>query len=196
MNLRDLRSRVRDLIGDPQDEQHLLPTYSDETILAAINWAIGMLCDRSGCTFTLLQPLPMLSGSVASLPDDLVKVKEVSNAGAVLDESDPHLESIMDPSWRAMVGAPLRWIRESGSTIRIVPGGQAKGLALGYIAKPDDLLGDADEVDSRIPLFFQTAIPYGASAFLYQQDADEQDLQKAESLMSQFGQMIKGAAIR
>lgn len=196
MNLSDLRSRVRDLVGDPKDEQHLLPTYSDDLILAAINWAIGMLADRTGCTFTLVQPLPMLSGAVASLPDDLLRVREVSSGGTVLDESDPHLESMMDPGWRTATGAPLRWVRESGTTLRIVPGGQVKGLTLGYVAKPDDLAGDTDEVDSKIPLFFQEAIPYGAGAFLYQQDADEQDLQKAESLMSQFGQLIKGAVIK
>lgn len=193
MNLEELRTEVRAVMGDVTGTARLATAFADDQVDDAINWAIGMLATRTKCTYQRLD-ITQLTYWTAYIPNNCLSVEDVSVSGAALESSSPRLEALLSRTWRTDLGTPRRWFQESGSTLRIAPGGSAT-ITLGYVAKPDDLEDDADEVDSLIPTFYQTAIPYGAAARLRQIDGDTQDIAQGQALMGQFDQLIAGAKV-
>lgn len=179
-----LRTLTRALVGDPLEESN---SWSDAEVDAAVNFSILNYCEKTDCTYTE-EPISFGGGS-AFVPAPYIRIERVLIGSAALYWSSKDFEDQRDLGWRLLVGTPKRFHLQDGNTIRIVPASDDTGT-LGYIAKPDDLVLDADEVTAKIPEPHHPYLKYAAAAWLYSKDGDQMDLKKAQEFMQTFNNLI------
>ena len=108
-----------------------------------------------------------------------------------LVKTTPQDEDRRDPGWRSKTGVPYAWMYQDGQTIRLnrilAVGSTA---TIGYLQRPTALALSTDQVDSRIPPCFHSALKWAMAAYLMAQVSDHQDLQKAQAYLTEFYRQI------
>lgn len=192
MQLQQLREDVRALVGDPTygSPVESPTTFSYTQVDTAINQAINLACIQLECTYTLAN-ISRIGPGRFMLPTDRLLVKHVLYNNKALDRSTVEFENLRNPGWRLVtIATPDRYVIE-GAIVHIV-GNPSGGASVGYLQEATPLVGSADEVDTRVPEFYQGVIKYAAGSILYNLDTDVQDLSIANQYMTQFQSLLSG----
>lgn len=195
MNLSELRTDVRALVGDPTygGPEESPTVYNTTEVDKAINNAINMLAIQLECTF-VFDALDVVGSGLFALPTDRLFVRHVLYNNKPLDRSTLEFENLVDPNWRNLTPTttpnPKRYVLE-GALVHVV-GNPTSGVTCGYLQKTNDLIDPTDPVDERIPEFYHSAIKYAAGAALYSLDTESTDLQIATEFMNRFQSLITG----
>ena len=185
LTLAQLRYLTQYLVGDPQTS-----TYSVEMYLDAINFAIKDYAKKTGATYIESTATPDANG-LCVIPTAYLRILRVLYSGSQLVESTFNFESMKDPAWQTLIGAPKRWILWSGAKVKLTPHlVSPTDATLGYVEDPTDLVDDTDIVDTRIPWAHHEYLKYSAAAWLLNLDGDGQENNLSGAYEAKFNALI------
>jgi hypothetical protein len=199
--LATLRLQTRQQVGDPvryaPDGVTILAgpqTWTDAQVNEAVNFAIVNLCQKTRKTLTENPNAIDSTGHIVA-PTEAIEIVDLAlddGTGVPLLDTQADFEDMRDPAWRTrMTGTPLRYIPETKTSCRVIPGTPTTNLLVRYIEAPVALVNDADVPDARIPNDLHVAIQFGAAAYLLQQDiGDAHDEQASQIKMAMFDGLI------
>ena len=185
-------------------------SWSDDQIIAAINFAIQHYCKVTNVTY-LESTIALSSNGIFAAPTDYITILRVGYAGQGstykwLLNSSSREETMKNPDWENTTvtapSEPKRWVMFSGNQIKLTPklSNWSSGVwnaAIGYIQEPTNfttsqLTANPNAVpDARIPINHHRHLKYAAAYWLLMVDGDHQDLQNANHMMQQFLELIK-----
>lgn len=198
---------TRYLVGDSPAVSN---SWSDDQIIAAINFAIQHYCKVTNVTY-LEATAALNSNGIFSIPTDYIAILRVGYAGQGatykwLLNSSSREETMKNPDWENTTvtapSEPKRWVMFSGNQIKLTPklsnwSSGTWNAAIGYIQEPTNfttaqLTTNPNAVpDARIPNNHHRHLKYAAAYWLLMVDGDHQDLQNANNMMQQFLELIK-----
>lgn len=189
--LGDVKTEVRTLIGDAES---LSLSWSNESVNAAINWAVEHYFRITGKSYTEAELTK--SGTTFPLPNSYIYVKRAGykpsgGTNTWLLQSTIDQETNKNPDWQTLVGTPKRWVLFDGNKVRLTPNPSTGTCVIGYAEEPVSLITDADPIDTRIPVPYQRFLKYAAASWLLQIDGDTQDMQTAANYLAMFSEIIK-----
>lgn len=182
--LKQLIEETRLLVGDLSDVSN---TWSEEDVIAAVNYAVQSYCRLTGCNY-IEESKTLTSGKTEPINDYLM-IERCKYNGNVLLITSKQDEEIKNPSWESKTGTPLRWMIYDGKTIRVVPSTSGT-LTVGFVKQPALMSALTDTVDSSIPFPHHIFLKYAAASWLMMIDGDKQDFQESAMMMQVFAQGI------
>lgn len=187
LTLVEIRRQTRELVGDLGINSD---TWTDTQVNEAIDWACNEIARRTACTYRESSP-SSLGGGKFTIPAKSIRlIRAKDSAGRLLDKTDHFFESLKDPDWESSTSTTNPgWYQMDGATIKIVRSVSAT-LTAGYIERPDVMVDDTDTPDARIYEYFHPLLKYAAANWLFQTDGDQQDLGKADKMLSEFNSLI------
>jgi hypothetical protein len=191
MTLGEIKTEVRTLVGDAAS---LSTAFSDQTVIASINFAVEHFFKATGKSYTEAELTK--SGSTFPLPNSYIMVaragyKPTGGSNTWLLNTTIGEETNRNPDWQTLVGTPKRWMIFDGAKIRLTPNPTSGTCVIGYVEEPTNMVNDADVVDSRIPVPYQRFLKYAAAAWLFEIDGDTQDMALAANHFALFTEFIK-----
>ena len=134
--LGDVKTEVRTLIGDAES---LSLSWSNESVNAAINWAVEHYFRITGKSYTEAELTK--SGTTFPLPNSYIYVKRAGynpsgGTNTWLLQSTIDQETNKNPDWQTLVGTPKRWVLFDGNKLRLTPNPSTGTCVIGYAEEP------------------------------------------------------------
>ena len=209
LNLATIMMDVRVLIGDyvnfqPEEAGQVSGvTFTDQTIIDSINFAIKQYCKLKKATYTeatvpIKSYFTEMTGAI-QVPSDFIEIVRVIYNGQVLNPSTYSFEALKNPFFTSNINStespyiPLRWFMADNITLVLTPfllTWIPNSAVIGYIQMPISLVNGTDIVDPRILTQDQEYLKYAASSFLMLIQEDSESVQKAEVYDKLFKKFI------
>lgn len=195
MTLAELRSMVRDILGDQVRKNQAGTTlsgptsWSDSQIDAGLNFAQTAYAKTTQCTMT--SATLTASSGIVSLPSSSLgfagHVDVSASAGGTMNQTTPAFENLKSATWHSETGTPARWFPLGERTLRVIPSGN---VTVNHLAAPVEMGSDGASPDATIPTTHHKHLAMAGAAWCLLQDGDGQNIQAAGALMDAFRNAI------